>query len=583
MPAVAQQPDPDARLESLLAEARQAEARSDFRAAAAAYRQALVLRPEIAELWSNLGLMQHEAGEYSQAAEAFRAALRLNQSLFVPNLFLGLELLQLTQARDAVPYLLLAERLKPGDPQPALALGRAFHTLWEPEKSRKWYQRSVGLAPRSGEAWYGLGLAYLGLAEAAGAKLAGSFRESAEVLELTAAALAEQGRLTEAIHAYRDLFASKAVPPRCSHTSYGFVLLRQGEPAEAEQEFRRELDSCPAARVGLARLLFESGAREKALAAVADLASSDPEGLDSSLPRFWEGLDPQQLETLLGQLRQLTSTTAGVVATRMREGIRSAPLLEAERSIPDPGTAVGLQRLAGDDFYAGHFRSAALAGELLKRKYPTDPAGWYWAVRANQKLGVTALARAGEVEPDSPRIHALLGDIYQRRKMFDEARGEYSKVLAISPDSVAGLAGLAAADFADGRFEEAQKDAGRALARSPADSDLNLLMGEILVAQHQYADAEPYLRRSLRGRPDLLPRIHALLGKVLARTGREKEAIEEYQQGVASDEDGSVYYQLARLYQKAGNTKAANAAFEKSAEMRARRDALAQRALTPIH
>jgi tetratricopeptide (TPR) repeat protein len=167
--------------------------------------------------------------------------------------------------------------------------------------------------------------------------------------------------------------------------------------------------------------------------------------------------------------------------------------------------------------------------------------------------------------------------------MFDEAREEYSKVLAISPDSLAGLAGLAAADFAGGRLEEAQITAQKALARSPVDSEVSLLMGEILVAQYQYADAEPYLKRSLHARPDLRPRVHALLGRVLARTGREKEAIQELKQGLASDEDGSVHYQLARLYQKMGDPKAADAAFEKSKQIRARRDDLAQRALMPIN
>jgi tetratricopeptide (TPR) repeat protein len=182
------QPDRDARFESLLAEARNAQARSDFLGAAASYRQAAAIRPDIAELWSNLGLMQHQSGDHSQAAEAFRTALRLNQALFVPNLFLGLGLMQLSHPREATAYLLAAEKLNPNDAQAALALGRAYHALWEPEKSGKWYERAVVLAPRNGEAWYGLGLAYFGLAEAAGAKLTGAFRDSVYVAELTASA-----------------------------------------------------------------------------------------------------------------------------------------------------------------------------------------------------------------------------------------------------------------------------------------------------------------------------------------------------------------------------------------------------------
>jgi tetratricopeptide (TPR) repeat protein len=576
------QPDRDARYAALLAEARSAQARSDFRGAAASYRQAAAIRPDIAELWSNLGLMQHQSGEYSPALEAFRTALRLNPSLFVPNLFLGLDLLQLNRPREAAPYLLAAEKLKPDDPQPALALGRTFHALWEPGKSARWYRQALVLAPRNGEAWYGLGLAHFGLAEAAGAKLTSSFRESVYVAELTAGARAEEGSLTEAIHAYRALLALKAVPPRCSHASYGFVLIGHGDPAEAEQEFRRDLDSCPAARVGMARLLFESGAQEKAMDMLTDFANSDREGFDSSLPRFWEGLETPQLEVRLAQLRQSAGNMAGVVAARLREGARPPTPLEPESAVPESGNLEDLQRFASNAYFSGRFRTAALASDRLRQKYPNDPAGWYWAVRANQKLGVAALARAGEVEPASPKIHALLGDAYQRRRMFDQAREEYSKVLAASPDSVAGLAGLAKADYADGRLDEARSTAQKALARSPADGEINLLMGEILVARHAYAEAEPYLEHGLHARPDLLPHVHALLGQVYARTGRPKEAIKELTQGLASDEDGSVHYQLARLYQEAGDASAAAAAFEKSKQIRARHDALAELKFDPV-
>jgi tetratricopeptide (TPR) repeat protein len=579
------QPDRTARFESLLAEAREAQARSDFRCAAASYREAVAIRPDIAELWSNLGLMQHQSGEYSQAAEAFRTALHLNQTLFVPNLFLGLDLMQLNRTREAPAYLLAAEKLNPGDPQPKLALGRAYHMLWQPEKSEEWYRRALVLAPRNGEAWYGLGLAYFGMAEAAGAKLTGSFGGSAYDAELTAGVLAEQGHLTEAIHAYRDLLAFKEPPPPCSHSSYGFVLLRHGNADEAQQEFQRDLASCPAARVGAARLLFESGEREKGITMLAELAKQDRWVFSASLPRFWEGLDAPQLEVLLAKLRQSADAIARVVETAVEEGARSTPVLQPEAPLADLAglTRDDLKRRASSSFFAGDLRTTALASDRLRQKYPNDAAGWYWAVRANQKLSVAALARAGEVEPNSPRIHALLGDVYRRRTMFDEAREEYSKVLAISPDSVAGLAGLAATELADGKLEQAQINARKALARSPEDGEINLQMGEILVAQREYADAEPYLERSLHVRPDLLPRVHALLGEVFARTGRSKEALNELTQGLVSDEDGSVHYQLARLYKEAGDLKAAAAAFEKSKQIRAGHDELARRALMPIN
>jgi tetratricopeptide (TPR) repeat protein len=520
------QPDGTGSLESLLADAHRAQDKSDYRAAARAYEKAVAIRPDVAELWSNLGLMRYESHEYPQAEKAFRRALGMNTLLFVPNLFLGLDLLQLKRAREAVGYLLAAEKSSPQDAQVLLGLGRAFHVLSEPARSKEWYQRAADLAPRNGDAWFGLGVAYLDLAESASTKLTVAFPHSAYVMELTANALAEQGRLTEAIQRYRILLASDQQPPRCTRTAYGFALLRHGDRAQAEEQFDRDLDSCPVAKLGKARLLSA-------------------------------GNDPDQ----------------AVIAF----------LAESQRALPGLGksTEQELQQFASDAFFSGDFKSAATAAERLQEQYPAHAAGWYWAVRAYQQLGAAALARAGEVEPDSPRIHALLGDVYQQRKMFREAENEYSRLLMLDPNSIAGLAGLATAYLHDGHFEEAQATARKALARDSQDSEINLLMGEILVARHEYAQAEPYLEHSLHARPDLLPRAHALLGRVYARTGRSKEAINELNQGVASDEDGSVYYQLARVYQSLGETKAAAAAFEKSQQIRGRRDALAEETLSP--
>jgi tetratricopeptide (TPR) repeat protein len=301
--------------------------------------------------------------------------------------------------------------------------------------------------------------------------------------------------------------------------------LRHGDRAQAEEQFERDLNSCPAAKLGKDRLLPAGNNRDEALT-----------------PR---------------------------------------PAPQPERPLPALGklTESDLQQVASDAFFAGDFRAAAQAADQLRQRYPNHPAGWYWAVRAYQKLGVAALTRAGEVEPESPRIHALLGDVYQRRGMFREAEQEYSKILALQPDNVAGLAGLAAAYLHDTRLDDAQAAARKALDRDPNDSEINILMGEILVAQRQYETAEPYLQHGLTARPDLLPRVHALLGRVYARAGRSKEAINELNQGLASDEDGSVYYQLARLYQTVGETKAAAAAFEKSRQIRAKRDVIDQQSL----
>ena len=114
--------EPAQNLQSLLAEARDAQSRRDFNAAAESYRKAVELDPSVAELWANLGLMYHESGKPAEAIRSFKEAIRLKPSLFVPQLFLGIEFLGAKNPEAAIPYLEKAEKLNPDDLQAALSL-----------------------------------------------------------------------------------------------------------------------------------------------------------------------------------------------------------------------------------------------------------------------------------------------------------------------------------------------------------------------------------------------------------------------------------------------------------------------------
>src|ERR1700679_609417 len=93
----ATQVDQTQNLESILTAARDAQTKSDFSAAAGYYRQAVKISPNIAELWANLGLMDDLAGNSSQAVTSFTQAAHLNGSMYVPQLFLGIEYLKLNR------------------------------------------------------------------------------------------------------------------------------------------------------------------------------------------------------------------------------------------------------------------------------------------------------------------------------------------------------------------------------------------------------------------------------------------------------------------------------------------------------
>jgi predicted Zn-dependent protease len=83
-----------------------------------------------------------------------------------------------------------------------------------------------------------------------------------------------------------------------------------------------------------------------------------------------------------------------------------------------------------------------------------------------------------------------------------------------------------------------------------------------LISQHNFHESEPYLLKALHAKAQMLPHVHALLGEAYAADGNMEDALHELKLGVDSDQDGSIHYQLARLYGKLGDTADAAAAIQ---------------------
>jgi tetratricopeptide (TPR) repeat protein len=199
-------------------------------------------------------------------------------------------------------------------------------------------------------------------------------------------------------------------------------------------------------------------------------------------------------------------------------------------------------------------------------------------VETSGRLAVAALLRAGSGEPNSPRVHVLLGDAYRVRERYEEAKEEYGIAIQLDPKSFPAHLGLALALFNQSKLEQALAELHRALEILPQDAEANFVTGHILVNQHQYAEALPYLKVALSNKPANPPNVHALIGKVNAAQGRTADAVAEMKLSLEADEDGSYHYQLYELYRKLGDQKSAAAALEKSEALR-KKNRLARRAL----
>jgi tetratricopeptide (TPR) repeat protein len=594
-PGMAQQ-EVEAKYASLVEAAQQATSRNDYAAAADDYKEAAKIHPEMPELWANLGLTQHQSGDYAGAIRSFEHALRLKPALYVPNLFLGIDYVQLGNANAAIPLLVRAERMNSKDPEAPLTLGHAYAGQRDFAAAAREFTRVTELDPKRSSAWFARGMAYLDEVEQDARKMSESGRGSSYAEALFAESMVRQSRYHEAADSYTSAIAVTPQPP-CLRTELGFLYLKQQNVTAAEQQFKSQRQAepgCALAALGEARLQIEAGSYAESLALLQQLWKQDHGYLRSNASVLADGLAESRSAGFLdaltqersdgkleADLAQLLSGTSGSLspepspspspaATDARHrtaeeyyatGQYQRCAAELKTNLPSKSNA-DILLLSACSYFTGDYELTSTASTALAARSPHSLAALYWSIKANERLALQSLALFEQMEPNSPQTHILLGDMYRQRQLYDSAQAEYKQALSISPDDRAALVGSAYAYFGDANIEATIATAKSALAANAADPELNLLMGEALVARHDFAGAEPFLRKGLTAKPQMLPQVHALLGTVYAETGRTEDAIAQLQMGLPADRDGSTYYKLARMYRKAGDTTKAEQAMQ---------------------
>jgi tetratricopeptide (TPR) repeat protein len=227
--------------------------------------------------------------------------------------------------------------------------------------------------------------------------------------------------------------------------------------------------------------------------------------------------------------------------------------------------------LAQCGYYSGDYRASFLAaGQVLMMK-PADFEALYWRAASSSRLAVQTLYAAGLADPNSYRVHLLLGEAYRMMKKYVASEAEYRRSIELKPQEPAVHLGLATLYWQTKEYDKALPELQDALAGRPHDPEASYLMGDILVTRRQFSDAQPYLTAALGASGSTVYYTHGLLGKILASEDRTDDAIKEFQLALPGDDDGSFHFQLYRLYTKIGNQKAAAAALRDSEAIRQRK------------
>jgi tetratricopeptide (TPR) repeat protein len=133
---------------------------SEFPAAISAFERALSLRPRYIEAENNIGLCWKELNDREKAGAAFQAAIDWQGDLPTdaqPFLNLGTLLADDQNNDRALPYLIKAAALSPGNPAIHEELGKAYLAMNKLPAAQAELEQAVALAPDASALHYKLG------------------------------------------------------------------------------------------------------------------------------------------------------------------------------------------------------------------------------------------------------------------------------------------------------------------------------------------------------------------------------------------------------------------------------------------
>ncbi|MCW5980090.1 MAG: tetratricopeptide repeat protein [Bryobacteraceae bacterium] len=186
---------------------------------------------------------------------------------------------------------------------------------------------------------------------------------------------------------------------------------------------------------------------------------------------------------------------------------------------------------------------------------------------SNARTAVVAVFEAArKILPASFRIRSALAVAYLKVRDFEKARNMFLDLLESAPNDESLLSLLAECYDISSDWENAASIAARLRAQSSRNS-----AGWYYGAKAEYElrrqqgwsleTALEYTRRALQLGPDDW-RSHLLLGKLLAETNEDEQAVAAFQKAIAlNQQNPNAYYLLARALQRLGRNKDSAEAF----------------------
>ena len=481
-------------------------ARGDFRQTADEYRELASLDPDKAGAWFKLG---HDYLELS-ARLAFRGShLYLNSPW--GHRFLGDNLFQRNRWRDAAEEYVEALALDPGEPGLHVSLGKAYLQAGKPDQAEAEFHQELQRDAQSEPAW--LGLAEMQL-----------------VKGQATAALEAVGKAWEASPEFMALprrFPTIELSPDAARTLAG------------------DLQAAP-----------EGAAKDFLLAGLYT-----PAGNSAQADERWKAFQSDCLSW------QKNRRTAGAVVggpCPTHQYAECAHWLESRK----PTSRSDLLLLGKTQYTLQQYGDAAESlGKLLPATDKVSAEASYWLALTYQALGAACYDQLVESFPDSWRTLELRAEGLNLRDATNDAIQQYQDALLLRPDEPELHEALGELFLKKKTYDEAQAELETSLRLDPSRAHTLYLLGRLHVQKRENEEAVPYLEKALRYQPDL-PEACGLLGTAYVRLGQDAKAIPELEKAVDIDFYGDIHYQMYVAYRKLGKLELADKALARSQELR---------------
>jgi tetratricopeptide (TPR) repeat protein len=175
--------------------------------AEALYRQAMAMNPNVALLYSNLGVVMYAQGGVAESIPFYQKAIALDPTLSLAHNNLGVALSALGRLEEALAAFSKTIALVPDDPEPTNNYGDVLVKMSRFAEAAAVLERALRLRPNYVEAYTNLGTAYWGL-----------------------------GRLDDAVACFRRAIAI-APDTAMAHKNLGIVMLLTNNFAEGWREY----------------------------------------------------------------------------------------------------------------------------------------------------------------------------------------------------------------------------------------------------------------------------------------------------------------------------------------------------------